>query len=67
MYVIHYSAVLDGVASAWMATEARHLADRLGLTPAGLVSCGWRLPEPAEDDEVRPLRPIPNSRGRAAS
>ena len=56
MYVAHTCAVLDGSASAWMATEARHLADRLGLTPTGMNSCGWRLPEPGEQATVTPLR-----------
>jgi hypothetical protein len=56
MYVVHTCAVLSGSASAWMAAEARHLADRLGLTPTGLNSCGWRLPEPGEEATVTPLR-----------
>jgi hypothetical protein len=56
MYVVHCSAVLAGTAAAWQATEARHLADRLGLTPTGLASCGWRLPEPGEPATVSPIR-----------
>jgi hypothetical protein len=56
MCVVHTCAVLNGSASAWMAAEARHLADRLGLTPTGLNSCGWRLPEPGEEATVTPLR-----------
>ncbi len=44
-YVVHSVAVIGGQASAWMAQEARHLGDRLGLTPQGLTSLGWRLQE----------------------
>jgi hypothetical protein len=56
MFAVHSLAVLNGSASAWMAAEARHLADRLGLTPTGLNSCGWRLPEPGEETTVTLLR-----------
>ena len=45
-YVVHAAAVLAGSASAWQATEARHLGDRLGLTPSGLAALGWALAEP---------------------
>jgi hypothetical protein len=45
-YVIHSVAVLAGSASAWQATEARHLGDRLGLTPTGLAALGWALADP---------------------
>lgn len=45
-YVVHTVAVLAGSAAAWQATEARHLGDRLGLTPQGLAALGWALPEP---------------------
>lgn len=59
MYVAHVSAVLAGKAAAWQAQEARHLADRLGLTPAGMAACGWRLPEPGETPApVVPLRSV---------
>lgn len=48
MYMCHTLAVLEGTATAWQAQEARHLADRLGLTPQGMLALGWRLPEPGE-------------------
>lgn len=44
MFVTHCSNILGGRASAWMAQEARHLSDRLGLTPQGMVALGWELP-----------------------
>lgn len=54
LYVIYACAVFAGEAAAWQATEARHLADRLGLTPAGLTSLGWLLPdEEGERERVR--------------
>ncbi len=56
MYVRHVTAVLEGRATAWMATEARFLGDRLGLTPMGLHGLGWRLPELGEQASVVPLR-----------
>lgn len=60
MYVAHVSAVVVGEASAWQAQEARHLSDRLGLSPAGLIACGWRLPDPGETPApVVPLRAVP--------
>lgn len=46
-YVVHACAVIGNDASAWMAQEARHLADRLGLTPQGLTALGWRLEDAA--------------------
>lgn len=55
MYVSHVSAVLEGTASAWQAQEARHLSDRLGLSPAGMLACGWRLPDPGEDTAQAPV------------
>ncbi len=45
-YVVHACAVVAGQAAGWQAQECRYLGDRLGLTPAGLTSLGWRLPEP---------------------
>lgn len=55
MYVSHTSAVLGRQASAWHAQEARHLGDRLGLTPQGLAALGWQL-APATAAPVVPLR-----------
>lgn len=55
LFVVFTVETLSGQGTAWKAAEARQLADRLGLTPAGLVMNGWRLPEdmPAT---VMPLR-----------
>jgi hypothetical protein len=54
-YVVHTAAVLGGSASAWQASEARHLGDRLGLTPQGLAGLGWALSEA----EPAPLSVLP--------
>ncbi|MGY1452660.1 phage terminase small subunit [Streptomyces sp. ICN903] len=57
MFVCHCSAILAGRASAWMAQEARHLSDRLGLTPQGMAALGWALPDSAAPPApVVPLR-----------
>ncbi|MEO3811346.1 hypothetical protein ABGB17_20320 [Sphaerisporangium sp. B11E5] len=55
LYVALVVGLFSGEGKAWQASEARQLADRLGLTPAGLVMCGWRFPDgvPAP---VTPLR-----------
>jgi hypothetical protein len=42
-YVVFTIAILAGRALAWQAQEARHLGDRLGLTPAGMAARGWAL------------------------
>lgn len=42
-YVVHASAIYDGSANAWSAAEFRHLSDKLGLTPAGLLALNWRI------------------------
>lgn len=42
-YVVHASSIYGGNASAWQAAEFRHLGDKLGLTPAGLLALGWRI------------------------
>lgn len=63
MYVAHSSAVLSGEASAWQAQEARHLGDRLGLTPQGMSALGWRVAEDAGPEE----RARPSSSGRRPS
>jgi hypothetical protein len=55
MYVSHTFAVLGGQGSAWHAQEARHLGDRLGLTPAGMAALGWALPDTTSAPVV-PLR-----------
>jgi hypothetical protein len=59
MYVVHSVAVISGKATAWQAQEARHLGDRIGLTPQGLLALGWRLAEPGEVvGDVTPLRSV---------
>ncbi|WP_042389755.1 hypothetical protein [Streptacidiphilus melanogenes] len=45
MFVTCCCTILSGKASAWMAQEARHLSDRLGLTPQGMAALGWALPD----------------------
>lgn len=44
--VIYETAIMSGVASAWMAQEARHASEALGLTPKSMLSLGWRVVEP---------------------
>ena len=43
MYVAHAADVLRGTGSATQATEARQLADSLGLTPYGMARLGWTI------------------------
>jgi len=57
-YIVHTAAVIAGTAPAWQAAEARHLADRLGLTPTGLASLNWRISEPGEVVELAPVRAL---------
>lgn len=57
-YIAHSAAVLAGTAAAWQAAEARQLADRLGLTPTGLASLGWRISEVGEVADLPPLRAV---------
>lgn len=56
MYVSHTFAVLGSRATAWHAQEARHLGDRLGLTPQGMAALGWQLVPSAPAAPVVPLR-----------
>ncbi|MGH3548402.1 MAG: hypothetical protein ACRDQU_09880 [Pseudonocardiaceae bacterium] len=42
-YVVYGSAIMGDEAAAWQAQEFRHLGDKLGLTPAGMVALGWVL------------------------
>lgn len=55
IYVTFTQALLAGSGTAWMAQEARHLADRLGLTPAGMAGLGWRIADPGEVADLVPL------------
>jgi len=41
--IVYEGAILSGAASAWMAAEARHAADALGLTPRALAALGWKI------------------------
>ncbi len=43
MYVQIVCQSLAGKATAGLAQEARHLAEQLGLSPAGLRALGWRM------------------------
>lgn len=55
VYIAHSSAILSENASAWHAQEFRHLGDKLGLTPAGMASLGWRIVDERPDAAVIPL------------
>lgn len=56
MYVANTFAVLAGTGSAWQAQEARHLSDRLGLTPQGMASLGWQMAPASPPAAVVPLK-----------
>jgi hypothetical protein len=69
LYVQVVCQSLSGRATAGLAQEARHLADHLGLSPAGLRTLGWQmepvdvstgelhvLPTPASDIDERRAR-----------
>ncbi|WP_256918848.1 hypothetical protein [Streptomyces hilarionis] len=43
MYVQIVCQSLRGNATAGLAQEARHLAEQLGLSPAGLRTLGWQM------------------------
>ncbi|MEU4735102.1 MULTISPECIES: hypothetical protein [Streptomyces] len=43
MYVQIVCQSFSGRATAGLAQEARHLADHLGLSPAGLRTLGWQM------------------------
>lgn len=58
MFVAHTAAILSGRASAWMAQEARHLSDRLGLTPQGMAALGWVFADPSEAAPLAPVTPL---------
>lgn len=46
--VVYESAILKGEASAWMAQEARHAGEALGLTPRAMSALGWRIVDESE-------------------
>lgn len=41
LLVSYESALLAGNGTAWIAQEARHAADALGLTPRAMATLGW--------------------------
>lgn len=45
LYVQVVCQSLSGRATAGLAQEARHLADHLGLSPAGMRTLGWQMEE----------------------
>ncbi|RSR99566.1 hypothetical protein EF913_23110 [Streptomyces sp. WAC04189] len=52
---------LSGRATAGLAQEARHLADHLGLSPAGMRTLGWQMEQvDAHTAELHAL-PAPTS------
>lgn len=57
MFVVNCSNILAGQSSAWMAQEARHLSDRLGLTPQGMRALGWVFAQQGgAGAQVKPLK-----------
>ncbi|NPC96609.1 hypothetical protein HOQ23_07445 [Nocardioides sp. zg-DK7169] len=48
--VIYESMIFEDRASAWVAQEARHAAESLGLTPKAMVSMGWRILDPGASE-----------------
>ncbi|WP_030660557.1 hypothetical protein [Streptomyces cellulosae] len=56
MYVQIVCQSLSGKATAGLAQEARHLADHLGLSPAGMRTLGWQMePVNVATGELRAL------------
>lgn len=45
LLVAYESQLLTGTGAAWVAQEARHAADALGLTPRALAALGWKIEE----------------------
>ena len=41
LLVAYESLILEGEAAAWVAQEARHAAESLGLTPKAMHALGW--------------------------
>lgn len=43
LLVAYEAQLLAGTGAAWVAQEARHAADALGLTPRALAHLGWKI------------------------
>lgn len=43
LLVAYETALLSGEGSAWLAQEARHAAEALGLTPRAMAALGWAV------------------------
>ena len=41
--IVDEAAILSGSASGWMAQEARHANEALGLTPKAMAQLGWKV------------------------
>ncbi|MEV6055008.1 hypothetical protein [Streptomyces sp. NPDC052107] len=57
MYVQIVCQSLAGRATAGLAQEARHLAEQLGLSPAGMRTLGWQME--AVDTSTGELHALP--------
>jgi len=47
MLIVYEQAIFGNTGSAWMAQEARHISDALGLTPKAMVALGWTVENPS--------------------
>ena len=56
--LVYESAILAGDASAWMAAEARHASEALGLTPRSMLVLGWQITRMSNRRKAR-LRDLP--------
>jgi hypothetical protein len=49
--VTYETLILRDKASAWVAAEARHAYEQLGLTPRAMAALGWVIGDDEEDSE----------------
>jgi hypothetical protein len=45
MMIVYEQAIFHGQGLAWMAQEARHIAESLGLTAKAMAALGWKVAE----------------------
>jgi hypothetical protein len=43
LLIVYESQLLSENGSAWVASECRHAADALGLTPKSMLALGWQI------------------------
>ncbi|MFJ7785747.1 hypothetical protein ACIQY8_24195 [Streptomyces albidoflavus] len=48
----YQTQLLDGTASAWVATEYRHLTEAFGVTPGAMMKLAWKISEEEGDDDA---------------